>query len=174
MRISLQKIASFLLVGLPLAGCAHQPPVPHVAKVDVARYMGDWYVIASIPSYFERHAYRAVESYALQPDGRIRTTFTYRDGGFDGKLKTMHATGFVTPGSGNAVWGMQFIWPIKAQYVIAWLDPDYRTVVVARDKRDYVWIMARTPLIAPAEYDALVAKVAALGYDTSKLRKVPQ
>lgn len=169
-----RKLLAVMLTGLPLAGCATQTPITPVAHVDISRYMGDWYVIASIPTYPERDAYHAVESYALGPKGRVKTTFTYRHGGPDGTRKTLHATGFVRPDTGNAVWGMQFIWPIKAEYIIAWLDPDYRAVIVARNKRDYVWIMARTPSIPQAQYNDLVARVAAMGYDTRKLRKVPQ
>ncbi len=169
-----KSLAAVMLVALPLSGCAEQAPITPVRHVDVGRYMGDWYVIAAIPTYFERHAYDAVESYALRPDGRVQTTFRYRAGSADGELKTMHATGFVHNDSGNAIWGMQFVWPIKAEYIIAWLDPDYRMVIVARNKRDYVWIMVRTPTIPQEQYDLLVARVSAMGYDIRKLRKVPQ
>lgn len=171
---ALKNLLAVVLVGLPLTGQAGQPPITPVSHVDMTRYMGDWYVIASIPTYFERHAYHAVESYALRPDGRVRTTYTYRAGAPDGRRRTLHAVGYVRPGTGHAVWGMQFAWPVKAQYIIAWLDPDYRTVIVARNKRDYVWIMARTPTIPQKQYDLLVARVAAMGYDTARLRKVPQ
>ena len=164
------------LAGL-LAACAGRGgarPIEPVAHVDLDRFMGDWYVIASIPTPFERGAYNAVESYALEQDGRIGTVFRYRKDGFEGGLQTMTPTGFVREGTGNAVWGMQFVWPIKAEYVIADLDPEYRWTLIGRSKRDYLWIMARTPTLPTAEYDALVAKAKALGYDTSKLRKVPQ
>ena len=50
-------------------------------------------------------------------------------------------------GTGNAVWGMRFVWPVKADYRIAWLDRDYTLTVVGREARDYVWIMARRPQI---------------------------
>ncbi|RUL64602.1 hypothetical protein EKH79_10200 [Dyella dinghuensis] len=148
--------------------------MPHVAQVDLPRYMGAWYVIATIPSFPERHAYNAVESYAMRPDGKIQTTFRYRNGSFGAPVKTMHPVGTVQPGTGQAVWGEQFVWPIQAEYVIAYLDSSYRTVIVGRSKRDYVWIMARSPTLAPQEYAQLVQKVASLGYDTSKLREVPQ
>lgn len=170
----LKGLVAVMLVAPPLSGCVQQVPIVPERHVDVGRYMGDWYVIAAIPTYFEGDAYSAVESYSLRPDGRIQTTFRYRVGAADGKLKTMHATGFVKDNSGNAVWGMQFVWPVKAEYIIAWLDPDYRAVIVARNKRDYVWIMARSPTIPEQQYDLLVARVAAMGYDTSRLRKVPQ
>lgn len=169
-----EGLAAIMLTMLPLAGCAAPSPIAPVSHVDVARFMGDWYVIAAIPTRFERNAYRAVESYALRPDGRVQTTFRYRAGSIGGELKTMHATGFVRDNTGNAVWGMQFIWPIKAEYIIAWLDPDYRAVIVARNKRDYVWIMARTPTIPRPQYELLVERVSAMGYDTRKLREIPQ
>jgi apolipoprotein D and lipocalin family protein len=158
------------------AGCMSTgaPTVPVVSAVDLPRFMGSWYVIASIPSYVERDAYDAVESYELKPDGRIQTTFRYRNGSFEAPLKTMRPVGTVVPGTVNAVWGMQFIWPIKAEYVISYLDPGYAETIIARSKRDYAWIMARTPEIPEAAYAADVERLKAMGYDLSKLRKVPQ
>lgn len=155
-----------------LAGCSSPSPMPPVAQVDLPRFMGDWYVIAHIPSRPERNAYDAVESYRLLPDGRIQTDFRYRDGGFDKEIETMHPVGTVRPDTGNAVWGMQFIWPIKAEYVIAYLDEGYETTIVARSKRDYVWVMARTPCMDAARYQQMVEKVRGLGY-TEPLRRVP-
>lgn len=171
------KGAGLVLVCCALSACASQggmAPIEPVHEVDLSRFMGSWYVIANIPTFIERNAYDAVESYALQPDGRIRTTFTYRNGSFDAPLKSMHPVGSVVPGTGNAVWGMQFVWPIKAQYLIAYLDPKYTETIIARDARDYAWIMARTPQISDEEYAADVQRLGQMGYDVSKLRKVPQ
>ena len=125
---------SLLLAALGLTGCqsVQHPPLAQVANVDLARFMGDWYVIANIPTFIEKDAYNAVESYRLAPDGSIATTFTFRAGGFDGKLKRYTPRGFVLDRTSNAVWGMQFIWPVKADYRIAWLAPDYSETVIAR------------------------------------------
>jgi apolipoprotein D and lipocalin family protein len=79
----------------------------------------------------------------------------------------------VIENTGNALWGMQFIWPIKAEYRIAYLNDDYTQTVIARNARDYVWIMARTPSISDTEYAKLTSFISNLGYDLSKLRKVP-
>ncbi|GAA0708199.1 lipocalin family protein [Dyella marensis] len=174
MRIPIAALFAACVAAVALPGCVAQPPLPRAADVDLDRFMGDWYVIASIPTWLERDAYNAVESYARLPDGRIQTTFRYRAGGFGGAAKAMHPVGTVRAGTGRAEWGMQFVWPVKAQYVIAWLDPGYREVIVARSKRDYVWIMARTPALDDARYAALVRRVAAMGYDVSRLRRVPQ
>ena len=169
------RLALATVLAASVAACASSgPTIPPVASVDLPRFMGDWYVIAHIPSFPEREAYNAIESYRLDADGRIRTTFQFRKGGFDAPLETMEPVGEVVPGTHNAVWGMQFVWPIKAEYVIVDLSPDYDRTMVGRSKRDYLWIMARTPQIAEADYAALVEKARALGYDVSRLRKVPQ
>lgn len=166
-------LAAFVLL---LSGCATVPkdPLPTVRNVDLQRFMGDWYVIAAIPTTIEKEAYNAIERYELRPDGTIATTFTFRKGGFDGKPKEYNPTGFVRDREHNSTWGMQFIWPIKAEFLISYLDPAYTQTIIARNARDYVWIMARTPEIPAADYERLVAMIAGWGYDTSELRKVPQ
>ncbi|NND81782.1 MAG: lipocalin family protein [Gammaproteobacteria bacterium] len=159
---------------MTLFSCAHKPPLATVDYVDVERFMGDWYVIANIPTFAEVGAHNAIESYALNEDGTIATTFTFLDGGFDGKQKKMTPKGYVKDTPSNAEWLMQFVWPIKADYRIIYLSPDYSATVIGRNKRDYVWIMARTSEISDAQYQAMVQVVSEAGYDSSKLVKVPQ
>jgi apolipoprotein D and lipocalin family protein len=176
MSITLRYVSVFTMaLSFFLSSCAHMPktPLPTVSDVNLPRFMGDWYVIASIPTFLEKHAYNAIESYRLEADGSIATTFTFRKGSFSGPLKTMKPHGWVRDAS-NAVWGMQFLWPIKAEYLIAYINEDYTETIIARSARDYVWIMARTPVLAPIEYQRLVAMVEKLGYDPAKLRPVPQ
>jgi apolipoprotein D and lipocalin family protein len=165
-----------ITLALGLSACAGNAmnEVKPVKQVELSKFMGDWYVIAAIPTMIETQAYNAIENYQLNTDGTIATTFTYYKGAFDGPFKTYHPKGFVQPDTGNAIWGMQFIWPIKADFRIAYLDQDYQRTIIARNARDYVWIMARTPHIAEADYNEMVQFVNDLGYDTSKIRKVPQ
>jgi apolipoprotein D and lipocalin family protein len=151
-------------------------PIPAHPAVDLDRFMGDWYVIANIPTRIERGAHNAVESYARDPDGTIATTFTFREGSFDGPSKRMTPRGFVRPDTGNAVWGMRFFWyfPAKFEYVVSYVDDAYTETIIGRSARDYVWIMARQPEISPDAYARLVERVRTLGYDTSRVRRVPQ
>ena len=166
----------FLLavIGLSLVGCVTRSPMPTVESVDLNEFIGDWYVIGNIPTFIEREAFNAVERYELDSDGNIPTTFTFNKGGFDGPLKTYHPKGFIKDKTSNSLWAMQFIWPIKADYRIVYLSDDYQQVIIGRKARDYVWIMARTPKISDADYQALVEKTEGFGYDTTVLRKVPQ
>lgn len=164
-----------LVLAAGLAGCSSRPPtIAPVADVDLDRFMGDWYVIGSIPTLLERDAFNARESYALRVDGAIETTFEYRNGSFEAPVKTMRPVGRVRAGTGNAVWDMEFVWPIDAEYVIVDLDPAYRIAIIGRSQRDYAWIMARTPHISEQDYAVAVRRLQALGYATQALRKVPQ
>ena len=164
-------LPAFLL----LCACSAMPstPLPLANAVDLPRFMGDWHVIAATPTFIDRDARGAIESYRLEHDGTIATTYTFQDGA-DGPLRRHTPRGFVREGTGNAVWGMQFVWPIKADYRIAWLAPDYSQVIVAREARDYAWIMARRPRIAEEDLQRHMAFLAAHGYDTAKMRRVPQ
>lgn len=148
--------------------------LPTVPKVEIDRFMGEWYVIGVIPTFLERGAHNAVEKYERNADGTIATTFTFRKGGFDGPRKEYHPKGFVRDDPSNAVWGMQFVWPIKAEYLIVHLDDDYTTTVVARTKRDHAWIMSRTPTMPEGEYQRLVKQLAEWGYDPARIERVPQ
>ena len=178
MRLARLSLASIGLIAT-LSGCATAPPdgmqpvvlVPHV---DLQRYMGDWYVIAAIPTFLEKDAFNAKESYRLDADGTIPTHFSFNKSAADGTLKHYDSRAFVLDPANNAVWGEQYIWPIKADYRISYLAPDYSEVVVTREKRDKVWIMARTPTIPEADLARLTGFVGSQGYDVGKLRRVPQ
>ncbi len=169
------RVGVALLALAGLTACAAKgPEMETVDYVDLERFMGDWYVIANIPTFLEKGAHNAVETYALNDDGTVATTFTYRKGAFDGKLKQYNPKGFIRDDPSNALWGMRFIWPIKADYRVVYLDDNYTQTIIGRQKRDFVWIMARTPEISDEDYAKLRDFVADLGYDVSKLQKVPQ
>lgn len=160
---------------VPLAACTStKPPIQTVEHVDLSRYMGRWYVIATIPTPLAQDAHNAVETYRLNPDGTVCTWFRRRPGSFSAPVELLHSTAEVRKGSGDAEWGVQFIWPITLQYLVGWLSPDYSQVMVVRDARDYLWYMARSPQVSSAAYSAMLERAEAMGYDTGKIIKVPQ
>lgn len=168
----LRLMAAAITITL-LTACSSQPPMATVDKVDLQRFMGDWYVIANIPTFLEQGAHNPVESYALNADGTIATTFTFNADSFEGEKKIYHPKGFIRNTESNAEWGMQFIWPIKADYRIVYLDDDYQYTVIGRNSRDYVWIMARNAQIPDQIYGELRDFVIDLGYDPELLQKAP-
>jgi apolipoprotein D and lipocalin family protein len=148
-------------------------PIHTVDKVDLNRFMGDWYVIASIPTFIEKDAFNAIESYRLDDDGTVATTFKFNKGSFDGPLKKYHPRGYVRDKGSNAVWGMQFIWPFKAEYRIIFLSEDYSQTVIGRTKRDYVWIMAREKTIPADEYEKILKFLQEQNYNIENISEVP-
>lgn len=149
-------------------------PIHTVNYVDLERFMGDCYVIASIPTFIEKQAYNAIETYRLDDDGTVATTFRFNKGSHDGPLKEYYPRGFIRDTQSNAVWGMQFIWPFKAEYRIIYLSDDYSQTVIGRTKRDYVWIMTREPSISEEKYASILEFLQEQDYDISKVLKVPQ
>ena len=172
--MKLQNTALAGMAGLLMAACSSNPPLETVDSVDLDRFMGDWYVIAHIPTPLEDEAFNAIESYALNDDGTVATTFTFREGGFEGERKEYTPVGFPDAETDNAVWGMRFIWPIKADYRVIYLDDAYEHTVIGRNARDYVWLMARTAEIAEADRNAMMQRVREAGYELDQLREVPQ
>ena len=162
---NLLAVISFCL----LSGCQSQKPLDTVDYVDLQRFMGNWYVIANIPTFLEKNAYIPKESYFLDADGSIATTFSFNAGSLEGEQKIYYPRGFIKNTQTNAEWGMQFIWPIKADYRIVYLDSNYQYTVIGRNKRDYVWIMARKPKISEQKLSELTEFVASLGYDINQL-----
>ena len=75
------KLIPLLMLLVAITGCATGPPIETVDSVNIERFMGDWYVIASIPTFIEKQAYNAFESYRLAEDGTIETTFSFNKGG---------------------------------------------------------------------------------------------
>ena len=167
-------IPAVVLVGCAGMPNASGPSVALVSHVDLPRFMGDWFVIANIPTFLEKGAYNAMDSYRLGADGTVDTTFSFNAKSFDGPRKTYKSRGFVLDRATNAIWGQQYIRPFKADYRISYLSDDYTLVVITREKRDYVWIMARTPTISESDYHRLATFVGTQGYDVSRLQRVPQ
>lgn len=165
----------FLLTcSLFLIGCASVPPPPTVEHVELDRFMGDWYVIAGKFTWLERHAHNPVESYQLRTDGKIATTYTFRDGAFDGEIETMTPVGWVHDEETNAEWRMQFVWPIAAPYLIVYLDEAYDVTAVGVPDRDYLWIMSRRWNVSDEELAPIYERMREIGYDPAEFRRMPQ
>jgi apolipoprotein D and lipocalin family protein len=176
----LSQLAAFACLAI-LSGCAANglPPLEAMdRRVDLERFMGDWYVIGfipiTIPFFSEEGAHNAVESYRLTNEGVIETTYTFRKGGFEGPEKRFTPKGWVHDEETNAEWRMQFLWPFKAAYLIVYLDADYQKTIIGVPTRKYVWIMSRDPDVSDAKYQELLNRVAAAGYDIEQVQRVPQ
>ena len=159
-------------------GCTSMRNLPEqkiVPHVEMQKFMGTWYVIASIPTIFEKNAYNAVEIYSWnEKEQRVDIDFSFNKDSFDGPIKKIPQTATIYNKETNSEWRVRPFWPLSFAYLIVDLAPDYSDTIIGVPDRKNVWIMARTKTIPEARYQQLVDKVKTLGYDLSKLQKVPQ
>lgn len=141
--------------------------------LDLERFMGDWFVIAHIPTALEANAHDAVETYELRPDGRIDVRFRYCDGAADGPAEELHMVGWVYDPATNAEWRVRPFWPLSLAYQILEVDSDYGVTVVGHPSGSYAWIMARRPELPEDLLESIEGRLAAQGYETDRLRRVP-
>jgi apolipoprotein D and lipocalin family protein len=166
-----------MLTLLSLSGCAttaSKTPLKTVDHVDLSRFMGDWYVIGTIPWFVEKNNVGTMDIYRMRPDGRIDITYAFHKKELSAPRKEMHAVGTILDTQSNARWGVQFLWPFQAPYLVIDLAHDYSTTIIGYPSRDLIWIMARTPTLSEATYQSLLQKAAEQGYDIRRIVKVPQ
>lgn len=151
------------------------PPLKTVEAVDIPRFMGKWYVIASIPTFLEKGAHNAIEVYTWnEKHQRIDVDFTFNKNSFDGEKKHLPQKAFIYNQKTKAEWRIQLFWPLKFPYLVIDLAQDYSYTIISVPDRDYVWIMARTPKMDESLYQKLLTQLKAQHFETSLIQKVPQ
>jgi len=145
---------------------SEEPFHKSVPYVDMDKFSGDWYVIALIPTIFEKDASNGIENYSLDDKGHIRVKYTYNKGGKD---KVMYQKGWIYNTQTNAEWRVRPLWPLKLPYFILELDDNYSYTVIGTNNYDYLWIMARTPQIDHELLDDIINKAVDRGYDRDKI-----
>jgi apolipoprotein D and lipocalin family protein len=156
-------------------GCAAAPPPPLevVPSVDLSRYVGKWYEIASFPTWFQKGCIGSIAEYSLRPDGDIDVLNQCRKTP-DGGLDSARGRAWVTDPATNAKLKVQFFWPFSGDYWIIDLGPDYDYAVVGHPGREYLWILSRTPQMDNERFDRILERVGQKGYDVSRLVKTRQ
>jgi apolipoprotein D and lipocalin family protein len=147
-----------------------------VDKVNLNRFMGRWYVIANIPTFIEKGACNATETYTWNEEKqRIDIDFKFNKDSINGEQKSYSQKGFIFDKENNSEWRIQPFWPLKFSYLILDLDKkDYSYTVIGVPNRGHVWIMARTPKLDKLLYSDIVRNIAKMGFDISQLKLVPQ
>jgi apolipoprotein D and lipocalin family protein len=170
-----------VLVALLLLGaCASpipDPPMATVPAVDLLRYAGTWHEVARFPNSFQdgrRECTATTATYALRADGRVGVTNRCRDANAGGAERVAEGVAYAVAGSGNARLRVSFFWPFFGDYWVIGLDPDYRWAVVGEPRRQFLWVLSRTPEMAPADEAAALAAARAQGFDLARLRRDPR
>lgn len=149
-------------------------PLQTVTHVDVNRYMGKWYEIASFPMYFQKGCVASTANYTLRTDGDVDVLNECRKNTLDGKLKTAKGKAWIVDRKSNARLKVRFFWPFSGDYWIIDLDADYQYAVIGHPKRTYLWILSRSPQMDPAVYDGIIERLKKQHYDVTRLNKTLQ
>ena len=140
-----------------------------IDKVDLARYLGQWYEIARFDHWFERGMTHTKAIYTMREDGAIRVV---NAGLKNGKEKT--SVGKAKPTDLQGLLRVSFFWPFYGDYRILWLDDDYQLALVGGDDSDYLWILSRTTAVNPTVKRLILTEAKRRGYDADKLIWVEQ
>jgi apolipoprotein D and lipocalin family protein len=166
---------SFLLLGLSMAAVsAAKKPLEVVSSVDLQRYLGTWYEIATIPSRFQKDCVGVTATYTLRPDGDITVVNTCLKKTLEGEFKSVKGKAWVVDKTTNAKLKVRFFWPFSGDYWIIELDPDYQWAVVGDESRNYLWILCRTLRMDESLYQDLLNRVTAKGFDVNRLKRTLQ
>lgn len=145
-----------------------------VPNVDLKKYAGKWFEIASYPQYFQKGCHCTTAEYTLSEKGYVVVENRCNKGSVTGKQTYIKGKAFVEDGSGNAKLNVQFFWPFKAKYWIIDLADDYSYAVVSHPNKKYLWILSRTSKMDDSVYQQITARLKTKGFDLSKLQKTEQ
>ena len=158
-----------------LTGCKTvENPPRTVEKVDIEKYAGTWYEIASFPAPFQEGCTCTTAEYISTDKGYLKVLNKCRKGSESDDIDKATGKAFVVEGSGNAKLKVQFFWPFRADYWILALANDYSYAAVGSPDREYLWILSRQPQIDESSRTRMEAQLKEKGFDISRLENTPQ
>jgi apolipoprotein D and lipocalin family protein len=145
------------------------PTLEVVHYVNLGRYAGTWYEIARFPHRFQEGCRETTATYTLRDDGKIDVLNQCRTGPHEGEQKSAKGKAWVVDTATNAKLKVSFFWPFAGHYWIIDLGKEYEYAVVGHPDRTYLWILSRTPDMAPDLYARIIQTLKKQSYDTDKL-----
>jgi apolipoprotein D and lipocalin family protein len=174
-------LSGFLILMTSMSGSACNstapdslPPLQTVSKIDLNRYMGTWYEIASFPQRFQKGCVASMATYTLHQNGKVDVLNQCRNETLDGKLRTAKGSAWIVDKQTNAKLKVRFFWPFSGDYWIIELGSDYEYAVVGHPKRTYLWILSRTQQMDSRTYQGILERLKLQYYDISRLKKTLQ
>lgn len=172
MRKAISQLLYLSLAAIGLVGCGSvKNPPSTVKQVNLSRYMGRWYEIASLPNPFQRGCRCTRATYTLE-NKRVRVVNQCYKGDAT-KLSTANGVAWSVAPS-NAKLKVRFFWPFSGDYWILALSPDYQVALVGSPSRRYLWLLSRQKQMKIKTYLKYAAKAKALGYDLTQFRRTDQ
>ena len=150
-----------------LSPASTPPPLAVVPRVDLSRYVGRWYEIASFPQRFQKGCVDSRADYRFRDDGDIDVLNSCLK---DGKIDTARGKAWVVDTTTNAKLKVSFFWPFRGDYWIIELGKDYEYAVVSAPSMRYLWILAREPKMDETLYAHIIGRLKERGFDISRLQ----
>lgn len=153
-----------------------QKPLQTVSELDLQLYTGTWYEIASYPNWFQAaDCVGTTATYSFNPDGSVKVfNQCHRpQAGGGWKLDRIEGRARVPDPAYPARLKVSFFWPFEGDYWVIERDDNYQYAVVGHPQRNFLWILSRQPQMDPQTYADLQQRIAAQGYDLSRLQRTP-
>ncbi len=191
MNLSVTAVALATLLALGPSSATAQtaepptaPPLSALPSLDVPAYMGTWYQVAWFPNRFQKQCVSDTSArYRQREDGRIEVINRCRlaDGRFD------EADGLARPAGATlkdqrlspATLEVSFL-PALLRWIPAWgsywviaLADDGRYAVVSEPQRQYLWVLARAPLLSADDEATIRSLLTRQGFDLARWQAHP-
>ena len=170
----LQRLPFILVAALLFASCSSNQPLEAVDSVDLQRYQGTWYEIASFPQRFQKGCHCTSATYTATQEDFVVVENRCRKDSINGEESYIKGKAYIVENTNNAKLEVEFFWPFKGDYWIIDLDKDYQYAVVGHPNREYLWILSRTPQMSDSLYSEITKRIADKGFDLSILQKTVQ
>ncbi|TDR75117.1 lipocalin family protein [Photobacterium lutimaris] len=152
-----------------LAGCTGMPQsVEPVSPFNIDRYLGTWYEIARLDHSFERGLSDVSAVYSRNDDGSI----TVINRGYhteNQQWQQAEGRAVLVDEPDEAHLKVSFFGPFYSSYVVFYLEPDYSVALVSGYNTDYLWLLAREPIMDKAKIARYVAIAEQAGFATNRL-----
>jgi lipocalin len=156
---------------------ARKHPLIEMSRpIDLEKFMGRWYVVAGIPSYFEKGQMNSIEDYHFnEKKQRVEIAFRMQSSPTAKPTKVLQR-GTVSNKATKTRWSLSpkfgVYLPLGLAYLVIECAEDYSACIVGVPDRAYLWIMARSPTIDESTLQGLVDKSVRCGYDASKIVRI--
>lgn len=145
-----------------------------VQSVDLNKYKGKWYEIASFPNSFQKDCVCTTAEYTPAEDGNIKVNNTCRILNNSGRISQAEGKAFIQPDTNNSKLKVQFFWPFQGDYWVIQLDRNYNYAVISEPERKYLWILSRTKTMDEVNYQNIIKTLKEQGFNLNNLNKTEQ
>jgi apolipoprotein D and lipocalin family protein len=145
-----------------------------VSAVDLQKYSGKWFEIASFPQQFQKGCHCTTAEYTISEKGYVIVENRCNRDSINGKQSYIKGKAFADKNTGNPKLKVQFFWPFRGKYWIIDLANDYSYAVVSNPNKKYLWILSRTPKMDIEIYQQIIKRLMEKGFDLTKLQNTVQ